>query len=45
MIDSANSYIPAVPLMACDEHHNKQNVEPGKLSTSWGHTKVLFTCY
>ena len=23
---------------------NKQNVEPWKLSTSWGHTKVLFTC-
>jgi hypothetical protein len=23
---------------------NKQNVEPRKLSTSWGHTKVLFTC-
>jgi hypothetical protein len=23
---------------------NKQSVEPWKLSTSWGHTKVLFTC-
>ena len=23
---------------------NKQNVEPWKLSTSWGHTKVLLTC-
>ena len=23
---------------------NKQNVEPWKLSKSWGHTKVLFTC-
>ena len=23
---------------------NKQNVEPWKLSRSWGHTKVLFTC-
>jgi hypothetical protein len=23
---------------------NKQNVEPWKFSTSWGHTKVLFTC-
>ena len=23
---------------------NKQNIEPWKFSTSWGHTKVLFTC-
>ena len=23
---------------------NKQNFEPWKLSTSWGHTRVLFTC-
>jgi hypothetical protein len=23
---------------------NKQNFEPWTLSTSWGHTKVLFTC-
>ena len=23
---------------------NKQNVEPWKLSTSWSHTMVLFTC-
>jgi hypothetical protein len=25
-------------------YKHKQNIEPWKLSTSWGHTKVLFTC-
>ena len=42
-IDSANYYVPRL-YHNKRKHHNKQNVEPWKHSTSWGHTKVLFTC-
>ena len=43
-IDSANFHVLRL-YHNKRPHHNKQNVEPWKRSTSWGNIKVMFTCW